>query len=93
MFHGVDGTTSHSQKGGIILSHHLLTHLTFVTPACFRVLDALSKGISQPGIFETTQLDHFQDLFEDAIAQFEKAHEDTYMGRAGLLRRFFNRQK
>lgn len=29
----------------------------------------------------------------DAVDQFEKAHEDTYLGRPGMLRRLFNRQK
>jgi hypothetical protein len=61
-------------------------------PAC-RVLDALYRHIEKPGIFVQADFEHFLALFEDAIHQFEAAHEDTYMGRNDAMRRFFNRQK
>lgn len=60
---------------------------------CCRVLDALSRGITKPGIFEQADKQHFLELFADAADQFEHAHEATYMGRGDLLRRFVNRQK
>lgn len=60
---------------------------------CCRVLDALSRSITKPGIFEQAEHDHFLVLFQDAISQFEVSHEATYMGRNNIMRRFFNRQK
>jgi hypothetical protein len=57
------------------------------------VLDALYRNIAKPGIFTQADMEHFLALFEDAIHQFEAAHEDTYMGRNDAMRRFFNRQK
>jgi hypothetical protein len=57
------------------------------------VLDALSRSIYKPGIFEEAEHAHFLYLFEDAISNFEVAHEATYMGRNDIMRRFFNRQR
>ena len=58
-----------------------------------RVLDALYQGVSKPGIFTLDEFEHFEALFDDAITQFETAHENTYLGRHNIMRRFFNRQK
>lgn len=49
--------------------------------------------MSQPGIFVSSDYDHFIELFDDAITSFETAHEATYMGRNNVMRRFFNRAK
>jgi hypothetical protein len=57
-----------------------------------RVLDALYKGIEQPGIFTRDQMPHFAALFEEAIDLFHTDHERTYLGRSGT-RRFKNRIK
>ncbi|WIA17635.1 hypothetical protein OEZ85_014441 [Tetradesmus obliquus] len=57
-----------------------------------RVLDALHKGIEQPGIFTQADLAGFSALFEEAIDLFHTDHERTYLGRTGM-RRFVNRQK
>lgn len=51
------------------------------------------RGTVQPGIFTLDEMDHFVDLLADAIDQFERAHENTYLGRNDLMRRFFNRQR
>lgn len=58
----------------------------------YRVLEALHRGIEREGIFTSSQLQHFEDLFEDAITKFQDDHEKTYLGR-NALRRFLNRQK
>jgi hypothetical protein len=56
------------------------------------VLEALHKGVERPGIFTVADMDHFSELFADAIEQFQDDHERTYLGRSGM-RRFINREK
>lgn len=57
-----------------------------------RVLDALHKNISQPGVFTPADIHHFEFLLEDAIDKFQRDHERTYLGRS-KVRRLANRQK
>lgn len=57
------------------------------------MLDALYRGVTKPGIFTQDDFKHFEELFANAIEEFEVAHENTYMGRNNVMRRFVNRQK
>jgi hypothetical protein len=90
-----DSSVSHAALAGLALSltQSCTTWLNIMTTAAPRVLDALYRGIQDPAIFTPTELDHYLDLFGDAVLQFEAAHEATYLGHNDVMRRFVNRQK
>lgn len=44
-----------------------------------RVLDAMYRGVVQPGIFLQSDLPRFVSLLDDAATKFEDAHKQTYL--------------